>query len=134
MIFASRARIPPLPLPCLIATARASPSTICISRSALADQIGAFLDRGAIRRGARAHRPASSPVSASAALGLCRRGENAGGQPVERFGQQGLKRRAVLARTAGVGRGRAVDAALQRMLAQHHLGMLGEIAVHLDAG
>ena len=39
-----------------------------------------------------------------------------------------------VARAAGIGEGRAVDAALQRMLAQHHLRLLGEVAVHLDAG
>ena len=98
----------------------------------LADQVGAFLDGGAVGRGAGAY--SVFVVGVGVTRGLCRRRDDAGGQPVERCGQQRLERHAVLARPAGIGRGRAVDAAPQRVLAQHHLRMLGEVAVHLDDG
>ena len=54
MIFASRARMPPLPLPCLIATARGFAVHDLHQLARFAEQVGTFLDGGAIRRGARA--------------------------------------------------------------------------------
>ena len=113
MIFASRARMPLLPLPCLIATGRGSPSTICISRPALPMRIGTFLDRGAVGRGAGMRDRLGLVVAVCVSRGLWRRGDDAGGQPVERFGQQGLKGRAVLARAGRCrsGQGRRCRAA-----------------------
>ena len=54
MIFASRARMPPLPLPSLIATARGFAVHDLHQPAGLAEQVGAFLDRGAVGRGAGA--------------------------------------------------------------------------------
>ena len=133
MIFASRARMPSPPLPVLIATGRAAPSTNLHQPAGVADQVGAFLDRGAVSGGARRGVRAWDQFGRVVGFGLWWRGENPGGQPVERFVQRCLEGRA-LARPAGIGQARTVDAAPQRMLAQHHLGMLGEIAVHPDDG
>ena len=58
---------------------------------------------------ARATGSASS--SSSGQPGTLAGGDDAGGQPVERFGQQGLEGRAVPARPAGVGQAGTVDAA-----------------------
>jgi len=55
-------------------------------------------------------------------------------QPVERFGQQTLKGDPVLARQAAIGPGRSVDAALERVLTEHHLRVVGEVAIHLNGG
>ena len=98
------------------------------------DQIRAFLDRGAISGGSRRGVRVCHRFDRVVGLGLWWRGENPGGKPVERFDHQGLKSRAVFTWPAGVGQRGTVNAALQRVLAQHHLRVLGEIAVHLDAG
>ena len=107
MIFASRARMPSPLLPVLDRDRPCFAVHDLHQPAGLADQVGAFLDRGAVGRGAGRGVRASAPVVvASSDLDSAWRGEDAGGQPVERFGQQGLKGRAVFARPAGVGQAR----------------------------
>ena len=96
MIFASRARMPPLPLARLDRDRTRFAVHDLHQPAGVADQVGAFLDRGAISGGARRGARACDQFGRVVGFGLCWRGENAGGQPVERFGQQGLKGRAVL--------------------------------------
>ena len=79
--------------------------------------------------------PGRTAASSGVALGVdgsADAREDAGGQPREGGVQQRLQRAVAGPRAAGVGRAGAVDAAPQRVRAQHHLGMRREIRVDRD--
>ena len=103
--------------------------TICVSRPGLVDEVGTFLDRGALGRGAGADGLVAGVLFRR---GLLRWVKMSLGSRARAASSSCLQRRIVETRPAGVGRVRPVDAALLPVLAQHHLGMLGEIVVDLD--
>ena len=89
MILASRAVIPSPPLPSLIATGRGRAVHDLHQPAGLADEVGTFLDRGAVGRGAGADR--GLVARRRRRRGLCCAGDDAGGQPVERIGRAGSR-------------------------------------------
>ena len=91
----------------------------------LADEVGALLDRGPVSRGAGAN----DRLVVGLGRGPCRRLEDACGEKRQRFVQQRLQRAVPGPGPAGVGQARTIDAAPQRVGAQHHLGMGHEIRV-----
>jgi hypothetical protein len=120
----------PLPAPALLDGDRSTSAVDDLRQPpGLVDEVGTLLDRGTLGRGAGADGLVAGVL---VRRGLLRRCEDVPRQPGKGSVEQLFQRRIVETRPAGVGRVRPVDAALLPVLAEHHLGMRGEIFVDLD--
>ena len=118
----------PLPSPALVDGDRCGGTVHDLHQAAgVVDKVRTLLDRGAFGCSAGA-----DGLVAGIFFGRAlRRREDVRRQPGEGRAEQLFERRILGPRSAGVGRIRPVDAAPLAVLAEHHLGMRGEIFVDL---